>query len=121
MTINEVFKNQKLLAKATGSSAFGKYQIIQNTLKDAVKELKIPQDAIFDAELQDRIAEHLLEKRGLKEFRSGKLPAKDFLRRVSQEWASVPTTVGGNSYYAGDRIGNKSSRAGNELAKFLTG
>lgn len=121
MTISEVQNLQKEMASDLGSSAVGKYQIMRQTLKDAVKALGLSGSEVFTPELQDMIAtEFLLKRRGYDKFRSGDLSNRKFLDNLSQEWASVPTS-GGLSYYNNDRMGNKASKGGRAIAKMLDG
>lgn len=116
MTLKEVLDLQDRMASDLGSSAVGKYQIMRYTLRDAIKALGLPLDTVFDEETQDRIAtDYLLARRGYNEYRSGKLSKDKFLNNLAQEWASIPT-ASGESFYAGDRMGNKASRGGRKLA-----
>lgn len=119
MTIGEVQKAQKQLAKDTGSSAFGKYQIMQYTLRDAINAMGLSKDEKFTPEMQDRIArEFLLKRRGYDRWKSGKMSDKAFLQELAKEWASIPTASGA-SFYAGDSIGNKATGAGRRLRQAL--
>lgn len=102
MSLNEVLAWQKsYVAKGAESSAVGKYQIIQGTLRGAMKEMGLKGDEKFDPQMQDRIAMHLLQKRGLGQFQRGEISEREFQRRLSQEWASLPKDESGTSYYAG--------------------
>ena len=118
MTIGEVKKAQKVLARATGSSAFGKYQVIQKTLAGAVRALGLKDSDVFNEETQDRIALYLLDQRGYSAYKAGKLSPVAFQEQVSMEWASIPSPSG-QSFYAGDKMGNKASLAGRTLAASL--
>lgn len=116
MTLREVLDLQDRMASDLGSSAAGKYQIMRYTLRDAIKALDLPLDTVFDEETQDRIAtDYLLARRGYNEYRSGKLSKGKFLNNLAQEWASIPT-ASGESFYVGDKMGNKASGAGRRLA-----
>ena len=119
MTIGEIQELQKKMARELGSSAVGKYQILQSTLGDAVKALGLPKDTVFTRDVQDQIAMWLLNRRGYSEYKSGSKTSSQFLKSLAQEWASVPSTVGGRSFYDGDSMGNKASPAGQELAASL--
>lgn len=46
------------------SSALGRYQIVQRTLKDLRAELGLSGNELFDENMQDRLAERLLARRG---------------------------------------------------------
>lgn len=120
MTLREVFAAQKTLAKDTGSSAFGKYQVIQDTLKSAVKALGLPLDTKFTPQVQDQIATWLMEKRGYSKWKAGKITNEQFLNNMAKEWASVPTTSG-RSYYAGDSMGNNATKGGRDFAAYILG
>lgn len=92
------------------STALGRYQFIQSTLKACLKATKTALSAKFTNDVQDLCAEHLLKERGLEDFLAGHLAADDFAMHLAQEWASVPCVKGphaGRSYYAGDGL-NKS-------------
>jgi len=62
MTIAEVLELQKNMinSKKFPSSAVGKYQIITATLKEGVKQLKIPLSDPFDEKTQDRLYREFL-------------------------------------------------------------
>lgn len=102
MTVGEVLDLQKEMKTADSeSTAVGRYQFINKTLKGLVKDLDIPKDAKFTTELQDRLAQELLHRRGLKDYRDGKISAQKFAFNLSQEWASLPKDQSGVSYYKG--------------------
>lgn len=120
MTVGEVLDFQKTM-KGDGreSTAVGKYQIINKTLKGLVDDLNIPKTAKFDEAMQDRMALALLEKRGLSEYKSGKLTPKKFANNLSQEWASLPKDESGASYYEG--VGSNKALVGfDQVIKLLT-
>lgn len=120
MTISEVRDAQRQLASDTGSSAFGKYQIMGYTLDDAIEALGLSGDEKFTAELQDKIAvDYLLKRRGYNQWIRGEISNEQFLNNLAKEWASVPTTAG-VSFYAGDSMNNKATGAGAKLASFVT-
>lgn len=116
MTLEEVFKVQRRMGNELGSSAFGKYQVIQKTLKNAVKEMGLPLDTVFTEEVQDAVALHLLKERGYDLYRQGKMKGREFLNNLAKEWASVPNSSG-RSHYAGDKMGNNATPAGRKLAR----
>lgn len=108
MTVGEVLAWQKeFVDKGSPSSAVGKYQFIQPTLEGLVKEMKVDRTAKFDAQLQDRLAKRLLERRGLNDYVKGKISREEFAHNLSKEWAALPTVLGDKpdqSYYAGDGL-----------------
>lgn len=117
MTVDEVIAAGPGWTKAHKSSAAGRYQFMNRTLKDLKKELGLRGGQTFDANLQDRLAYHLLLRRGYATFMAGRLSVPAFGKLLAQEWASLPVlsnTMGsqrevkrGQSYYAGDGL-NKS-------------
>lgn len=120
MTIAEVLAYQKTM-KAQGheSTAVGKYQIIQGTLRGLVNSGYAKLDDKFDARTQDNLAEGLLKQRGLDSFLSGKMSTDQFADNLSKEWASLPYHTGA-SFYAG--VGsNRSLGSRQEFTGILSG
>jgi muramidase (phage lysozyme) len=117
MTLDEVIMAQPAWSKNYGSSAAGRYQFMRATLLGLRSELSLRGTQKFDSDLQDRLAYHLLIRRGYKDFMAGKISRTEFGKRLAQEWASFPvlaSTKGahrqvprGSSYYMGDKL-NKS-------------
>lgn len=117
MTLDEVIASGPSWTRAHKSSAAGRYQFMNATLKGLKKELGLRGSQTFDANLQDRLGLHLLKRRGYDSYMAGKLSATAFGKLLAQEWASLPVladTKGGQrdvkrgqSYYAGDGL-NKS-------------
>jgi muramidase (phage lysozyme) len=117
MTLGDVVDAQAAWSKNHGSSAAGRYQFMKATLIDLSRELGLHGDQIFDANLQDRLAYHLLKRRGYEAFMAGQISRTEFGKRLAMEWASLPVlaaTKGGSrsvkrgqSFYAGDGL-NKS-------------
>ena len=104
LTVGEIKQLQRYMIRNPNqfpSSAIGKYQIIQNTLQMKLDELGIKDDVLFTPELQDRLGMSLLEGRGLKDYRAGKITKEQFSKSLSQEWASLPIPDG-KSFYEGD-------------------
>ncbi|ODR92458.1 hypothetical protein [Sinorhizobium alkalisoli] len=120
MTLDEVAAAQPGWSRRFGSSAAGGYQFMRNTLdaprtlRDIEGEMGLTGKERFTPELQDRMAYHLLKRRGYKDFAAGRMMPAEFGRRLAQEWASLPVlaeTRGakgkvrrGQSYYAGDGL-----------------
>ncbi|HRC26371.1 MAG TPA: peptidoglycan DD-metalloendopeptidase family protein [Alphaproteobacteria bacterium] len=109
MTVDQVLAWQQNYTRNVGSasSAVGKYQVIQETLKNCKKEMGLSGNEKFDQAMQDRIALHLLDKRGYQSFLKGNISAEKFANNISKEWASLPKDASGLSYYHGDGL-NKS-------------
>lgn len=108
MTVEEVLAWQHDFVKnGSPSSAVGKYQFINTTLEGLVRELSIDPHSKFDADLQDRLAIHLLDRRGAKDYVRGRISREQLAYNLSQEWAALPRVIGENpetSYYAGDGL-----------------
>ena len=106
MTIREVREWQdRYVADGSASSAAGKYQIIRKTLDGLVDSVDgIDYDTVFTPEVQDRLADELLRQRGYNRFIDGDITEMEFMENLSQEWASLPKNMGGESYYKGDGL-----------------
>ena len=128
MSLGEVQSAQMGWSKAHGSSATGAPQFMYATLNGLKKELGLRVGQIFNGDLQDRLAYHLLKRRGYLEYMGGTMSRTEFGKRLAQEWASFPVlgpTKGahrqltrGQSYYAGDRV-NKSLTSPETVEKVL--
>lgn len=114
MTIDEVIAAQRGWSKNHGSSAAGAPQFMRATLIGLKEELGLRGRQRLDENLQDRLAFHLLKRRGYERYMAGTLSLTEFGKRIAMEWASFPvlaTTNGakrtvqrGQSYYAGDGL-----------------
>ncbi len=108
MTVGEVLGwQEKFVQQGNPSSAVGRYQFIDSTLKGLVKETDTSEAEIFDKELQDKLAFELLERRGIREYVDEKINRETFAHNLSKEWAGLPKVFGDNpeqSYYAGDGL-----------------
>lgn len=102
-----------------GSSAIGRYQFMRNTLFGSrgrpglVDELGIDRDAKFTPELQDRLANALIERRyqnakRLQERHGGDFMAH-FRTELAREWASFPGDYGQNGINGGMYRGQRAS------------
>lgn len=139
MTLRELQQNQlkwgsKSWVKqnwglSTASSASGAIQLMRATGEDVFSKLKLDLDkTYFTPELQDDIGWYLLRRRGLDDWRFGRLTDNQFAIKLAQEWASIPvlnTTKGqhrtvsrGQSYYAGDAL-NKSTVTPEQVERAL--
>jgi hypothetical protein len=100
MSIDEVLKYQETMRKSGKypSTAVGKYQIIEDTLKDAIKTLKLNKADAFDEKMQDRIYYEFLtgsKRLKLDAYLKGKVPdTSENLEaaqlEMAQEFASWP-------------------------------
>jgi len=104
MSIADVMNMQQQRIASGQNSAAGKYQIINSTLKGLVAEGGIDTSAKFDQQMQDRLADMLIQKRGYSDYKSGKMSKEQFATNLSKEWAALPSGPGNQSYYAG--VGN---------------
>ena len=108
MTLGEVRAYQEGFVNAGGkSSAAGAYQIIRKRLEGLVRDMRLSWSSKFDWNMQDAMAMHLLEGRGLRKYENGEISLDDFAHELSKEWASFPRVLGGNpeaSYYRGDGL-----------------
>lgn len=124
MTVNEVLAWQKqFVEQGNPSSAVGRYQFIDSTLRGLVRELKIDENMKFDETLQDRLAVALLERRGIREYIDNKISREEFAHRLSKEWAALPKAIGENpdqSYYAGDGLNKAQLSVDEVLASIAT-
>lgn len=112
MTIGQVKDLQKLMkTMGSPSGAVGKYQVIPSTLSSVMSELGLKDTDVFDEKTQDRIADHLMERRGYSKFKAGKMSADEFHNSLAQEWAGLPTT-GGQSAYEGDGLNHSTVSRG---------
>jgi len=105
MTLDEIDALQReMIRNKSGSSVVGRYQIKRETLQELRGKLGLSGDEVFDAALQDQLGEALLNRRGLEEYRSGRLPADKFQNLLAQEWSSIANYDTGKSHY-GDPVG----------------
>ena len=108
MTISEVLSWQDdFVKKGSASSAVGKYQILNTTLRDLIGKYNIDKNEKFNSENQDKLVIYLLEKRGANKYVNKEITKSDFAKSLSQEWASLPIVKGDNperSYYDGDGL-----------------
>lgn len=104
----------KMLAKGSASSAVGGYQFIKKTLIATMSQMKLTGDEYWTPGLQDQMAVHLMNGRGLQSYLASKITAVEFANNLAKEWASVPvvsrikghnrTVNPGETYYAGDGL-----------------
>lgn len=105
MTINQVLAWQRQYTNnGSASSAAGKYQIIQDTLRGLKREMGLSGNEKFDAAMQDRMAERLVQNRVRESSRNGQVDEARLVRNLSKEWASLPKDGSGLSYYHGDGL-----------------
>lgn len=111
-TLDEILgMQQRARRRGAASTAIGAYQFIYKTLRGLRNSLGLTGKEKFTPELQDRLADALLEGRGLSAYKAGKLSKRQFALRLSQEWASLPNPNTGRSFYAGDGLNASSAKA----------
>ncbi|NUH65283.1 hypothetical protein HTT03_08280 [Sulfitobacter sp. S0837] len=87
--------------------AIGRYQFIPATLKRVMRVLDVPPSSRFSPQLQDRLADVLLNEAGLSRLRAGQISRHAFMNNLAKIWAGLPNSSG-KSHYAG-YAGNKAS------------
>lgn len=102
-TINGIYQLQtQLVASGKPSSAVGRYQIIQRTLRGLQTKLDLSGNEHFSPEMQDKLAVELLKGRGFSDWWRGEMSDEDFAHGLSCEWASLPDPQkDGRSHYDG--------------------
>jgi hypothetical protein len=102
MTIAEILAYQEdLRAAGTQSSAVARYQIIYDTLSEAVDTLDLHTGLVFDSEIQTYMARHFMDRCGFYDPETPIPALGDCLARV---WAALPLFTGpyaGRSAYEG--------------------
>ena len=92
--------------------AVGKYQMIPDTLREAVnnKKIGLKESDVFNPQNQEKLFMYLLYKRpSLMSYIEGKSDNIDAaVNDLAKEFASLPLTSG-EGYYDGDSAGNKAS------------
>ena len=120
MTVGEVMRRQAIKWGAPNENeklfAVGKYQMIPETMADAVKSMGISPEAKLDGNLQERMFnEYLLGKKrpAIAKYLNSPVDdpklLHDALKQLSLEWASIadPDIAGGMTSHYGN--GNKAS------------
>lgn len=119
MSIAEVLEwQQSFVQQGNASSAVGRYQIINTTLRSLVAQLGISTSETFSPAVQDKLAIALLERRGVVDYANGRTSSKEFAASLAKEWAALPKTVGTNpenSYYASDGLNRSRVQTGEVL------
>ena len=117
MTVREVLAWQDSIDRKYMSEAAGRYQIMEDTLRDLVNSGAVNPNADFNADTQNGAAFALMMRRGWANFVSGDMSLPAFGDSLAREWASLPVLRDqqgakgrirrGQSYYARDGL-NKS-------------
>lgn len=130
MTVGEVMRRQSIKWGAVNEKdklfAVGKYQMIPDTLADAVRTLNIDPNQKFSGELQERMFnEYLISKKRpeIANYLNSPIDDPKLLHRAvkaaSLEWASIadPDIPGGRSSHYGS--GNKASITVDQMKEYL--
>lgn len=99
MTLAQIDSLQtKMLPNKLNSTALGRYQIIRTTLRTIKKTLKLGNNELFNAEMQDCLACFLLGQRGIDKWLGGYLKEDTLISNLAHEWASLPMPDGNSAY-----------------------
>jgi len=106
MTLAQILEQQsKMRQRGSGfeSSALGKYQITQGTLRDLINKTGMDiNTTMFDQATQDKLADELIVSRGgYNKYAAGAINKEKFMRNLSSIWAGLPMDASGRSYYQG--------------------
>lgn len=117
MTVGQVLEWQRREIAAGRETPVGRYQIIHDTLRGLVKNLRIDPNQRFDPELQDKLGVQLMKEAGLDAYRQG--GSKEvFANNLAKVWAGLPVVSGpnaGKSHYHADG----KNKAGVGVAEFM--
>jgi hypothetical protein len=95
---------KSMIAQGFESTAVGAYQMIADTLKNAVKMSGIdPTTTKFSKATQDYLARNLIGMRAERAMKNGTIDPKDFANELSNEWAAFKNSTGKGSY---DKVGS---------------
>lgn len=121
MTLSEIFA----WIKATPGQphAIGRYQFIPSTLARLVDIAGAAPDDHFSSDMQDRLADILLQEAGLDAHRSGNMSRHGFMNNLAKIWAGLPNSSGRSHYhgYAGNAATMTWERFDNEMARIFQG
>lgn len=103
MTIGEIYA--WIDATPGQPHAIGRYQIIPKTLRGLVRKAGLSEDTRFVPQVQDALADILLEEAGLSAMREGAITRTAFMNNVAKIWAGLPNSSGKSHYhgYAGNK------------------
>ncbi len=101
--------------------AIGRYQFIPPTFRRLVRHLNLPAETRFSPQVQDRMADVLLQEAGFDRFQRGDLSQTAFMNNLARIWAGLPNSSGRSHYhgYAGNRAGISWTRFQAEMARIF--
>lgn len=116
MTLGEIYAWIK--ATPRQPHAIGRYQFIPSTLRRLAKQAGFGPETRFTPQVQDALADILLEEAGLNKIRQGELSRKAFMNNLAKIWAGLPNSTGKSHYhgYAGNKASITWARFDKEMA-----
>lgn len=100
MTLNEIRELQRQMLRhpdnTYNSSAVGRYQIVGTTLQGLIDDLGLSGDALFDKNMQDRLAMELVRRR-MGQGRSGFYSEWQGFEMAGTPWATIQSGLGAQS------------------------
>lgn len=103
MTLSEIFR--WIDATPGQQHAIGRYQFIPDTLRYVVRASGMDLQTRFSPQVQDVLADILLEDAGIVDFTQGRISRHRFMENLARIWAAFPTASGRSHYHgiAGNR------------------
>lgn len=89
MTLKQLVNYQR----KKGDRAAGAYQLKPNTIRMLMRTMGLRNTDKFTPQLQEAMAQKLLDYRGYGAYERGEMPAGEFGRNLAQEWASLPVIM----------------------------
>ncbi|WP_216654676.1 hypothetical protein [Pseudogemmobacter hezensis] len=85
--------------------AIGRYQIIPATLERLIRRTGLPAETVFDATIQDALANVLILDAGYSALKDGSLSLDAYMDNLARVWAGFPLESGLSAYHgiAGNR------------------
>ncbi|RWR23132.1 hypothetical protein D2T30_04690 [Sinirhodobacter populi] len=87
--------------------AIGRYQIVPDTLENLIRRTGLPAETLFDAKIQDALANILILDAGYAEFAAGRITPGRFMDNLARIWAGLPLESGLSAYHG--VAGNKAT------------
>ncbi len=96
MTLAEI---QSWIAATPGQHhAIGRYQIVPDTLEGLILRTGLPLETLFDAQVQDALANILILDAGYAAFEAGRITPGRFMDNLARIWAGFPLESGLSAY-----------------------
>jgi hypothetical protein len=104
------------------NTAVGAYQFMPGTAIGLAKQLGMdPNKTVFTPEVQDKLNQYHLKTMGYEQFKSGKLPQREFGTRIAQQYRALPDPRTGRTYADQYAKGNAATVSLTEFNTVLTG